>query len=53
MGRNHFFQFKSAGAAAISVAIGFWNAKKQGLSNGETAKDAVKAGANSSAPAMG
>lgn len=42
-----------AGAAAISGAIGFWNAKKQGLSNAEAAKEAAKAGAVSSATALG
>ena len=41
-----------AGAAAISGAIGFWNAKKQGLSNSEAAKEAAKAGAVSSVTAL-
>ena len=41
-----------AGAAAISGAIGFWNAKKQGLNNSEAAKEAAKAGAVSSATAL-
>lgn len=41
-----------AGAAAISGAIGFWNAKKRGLSNTEAAKEAAKAGAVSSATAL-
>ena len=40
------------GAAAITGAISFWNAKKNGLSNVEAAKEAAKAGAVSSATAL-
>lgn len=42
-----------AGAGAISGAICFWNAKRQGLSNKKAFKEAAKAGAVSSATALG
>lgn len=35
-----------ARAAVISGVIGFWNVKKQGLSNGEATKETAKAGAD-------
>lgn len=42
-----------AGAGMISGAIAFYNAKRQGLSNGEAAIEAAKAAAASSATALG
>lgn len=42
-----------AGAGVISGAIAFWNAKKAGLGNAEASKEAAKAGAVSSATALG
>lgn len=41
-----------AGAGAISGAIGFYNAKMQGKSNVEAAKEALKIGATSGATAL-
>lgn len=41
-----------AGAGAISGAVSFLNAKRQGMSNAEAAKEALKAFATSSATAM-
>lgn len=42
-----------AGAGAISTAIGFYNAKRQGKSTAEAFKEASKSGAVSSATALG
>lgn len=41
-----------AGAGAISGAIGYYNAKRQGKCNAEAAKEALKAGLTSSAIAL-